>query len=99
MFRRIEPQESFRIRHSKTNKYHKNNHYGQVHSERHQYDYHLGYSKYDDFDERVLNPNKIEAPLLTVVIILGYLICGFVIWIDSLSDINCLMIEKLDLLR
>jgi hypothetical protein len=62
MFRRIEPQESFQIRHSKTNKYHKNNHYGQVHSERHQYDYHLGYSKHDDFDERVLSPNKIEAP-------------------------------------
>jgi hypothetical protein len=62
MFRRIEPQESFRIRHSKTNKYHKNNHYGQVHSERHQYDYHLGYSKHDDFDEQVLSPNKIEAP-------------------------------------
>ena len=23
---------------------------------------HLGYSKHDDFDERVLSPNKIEAP-------------------------------------
>jgi hypothetical protein len=63
MFRRIELQESFRIRHSKTNKYHKNNHYGQVHSERHQYDYHLGYSKHNDFDELVLSPNKIEAPI------------------------------------
>ncbi|KAJ6888273.1 hypothetical protein NC652_029341 [Populus alba x Populus x berolinensis] len=62
MFRRIEPQESFQIRYSKTNKYHKNNHYGQDHSERHQYDHHLGYSKHDDFDERVLSPNKIKAP-------------------------------------
>jgi hypothetical protein len=62
MFKRIEPQESFRIKHSKTDKYHKNNHYGQVHSERHQYDYHLVYSKHDDFNERILSPNKIEAP-------------------------------------
>jgi len=62
MLKRIEPQESVRIRHSKTNKYHKNNHYEQVHFERHQYDYHLGYSKHGDFDERVLSPNKIEAP-------------------------------------
>jgi len=62
MLKRIEPQESVRIRHSKTNKYHKNNHYEQVHFERYQYDYHLGYSKHDDFNERVLSPNKIEAP-------------------------------------
>jgi hypothetical protein len=53
MVKRIEPQESFRIRHSRTIKYHKNNHYEQVHSERRQYDYHLGYFRHDDFDERV----------------------------------------------
>jgi hypothetical protein len=41
MFKRNESQESFQIRHPKTNKYHKNNHYGQVHSERHQYDYYF----------------------------------------------------------
>ena len=61
MFIRIKHQESFRIRHPKTNKYHKNNYYGQVHSKRHQYNYHLGYSKHDDLDERVMSPNKIEA--------------------------------------
>jgi len=62
MFKRIEHQESFRIRHPNTNKYYKNNHYGQVHSKCHQYDYHLGYSKHDDLDEQVLSLNKIEAP-------------------------------------
>jgi len=58
MFKRIEPQEGFQIRHPKTNKYHKNNHYRQVYLEFHKYDYHLGYSKYDDLNERVMSPNK-----------------------------------------
>ena len=71
----------------------------QVHYERHQYDYHLGYSKHDDFDEQVLSPNKIEAPTFD----------GrhdpwiFDMWIRDmdhyLSGITCLIIRKLDLLR
>jgi hypothetical protein len=45
-----------------TNKYHKNNHCGQVHPKSHKYGYHLGYSKHDNLNEQVMSPNKIEVP-------------------------------------
>ena len=61
MFKKIESRESSQIRHLKTNKYHMNNYYMQVHPECHQYDYHLDYSKHDNLDERVMSPNKLEA--------------------------------------
>jgi hypothetical protein len=85
MFRRIEPQESFQIRYPKTSKYHRNNHYRKIHPKRHQYNYHLGYSKHDNFDERAMT--------------LEYFKCGFMTWISYLSGTTCLIIEELDLLR
>jgi hypothetical protein len=33
----------------------------QVHPKRHQYDYHLGYSKHNNLDEQVMSPNKKKA--------------------------------------
>ena len=62
IFKTIESKESSRIRHLKINKYYKNNHCWQVHQERNQYDYHLGYSKYDGLNKRVMSSNKIENP-------------------------------------
>ena len=62
MFKRIQLQESSRIRHIKTNKYQRYNNCRQVHPVRHQYDYYLGYFKCNDFDERVISPNKIKTP-------------------------------------
>lgn len=62
MSKRVEPIESFWIEYSKTSKNYSNNHYKQVHLERHQYEYHIGYSKDDDLNEQVMSPNKIKAP-------------------------------------
>ena len=39
-----------------------NNHYKQVYHENHRFDYHLGYSKHDNFDELVMSLKKIKAP-------------------------------------
>jgi hypothetical protein len=58
MFKRIKPYESFLIRHPKTNKYHKNNHYRQIHYECHQ---HLDYYKHNNLNKQVMSPNKIET--------------------------------------
>jgi hypothetical protein len=62
MFKRIQFQENSRIRHLKTNKYQRYNNCRQVHPLRHQYDYYLCYFKHNDLDEKVIDPNKIEAP-------------------------------------
>jgi len=95
MFKRSKLPESYRIRHPKTNKYYKNNYYKQVHPKRHQYDYHLGYSKHNNLDEQVMSPNKKKkTPLLTVIMTPGSLISRFVTWINSLSGTTCLIIKE-----
>jgi len=59
---------------------------------------HLSYSKHD-LGTRVISPNKIKASIFMVIMILGSLICEFLILINYLSDTTCLEIEDLDLLK
>lgn len=61
---RVESLKVFQLEHFKIDKNHNNNHYRQVHHVHHQYNYQLGYSNYDNFNEKVMRYNKIEAPII-----------------------------------